>query len=162
MPEIAVLSDTHVPSRAPEIPGWVRARIRDADHAIHAGDFDSADAYDRVHESADGALTAVAGNTDPPELGVPEVATVELGGVRFVVTHGDGRGSYAERVAWTTRENDGDVGISGHTHSISDRTRGSVRLLNPGSATGAPPVGGASMMVATAEDGEIEVTVERR
>jgi predicted phosphodiesterase len=33
-------------------------------------------------------LTAVYGNADGPELGLPAVAEVTLGGVTFVVTHG--------------------------------------------------------------------------
>lgn len=164
MPEIAVLSDTHVPSRADSMPQWVETRLRDADHVLHAGDFDSASAYDRVYDLADGNLTAVAGNADPLSLEVPDVATAEFGGVRFVVAHGHGGGlaTYTDRVARIVRENGGDVGVSGHTHELADRTYDELRLLNPGSATGAAPADVTSMLVVTVEDGDVAVTVEKR
>lgn len=160
MHRVAIISDTHVPSRAGRIPDWVRTRIQRADHAVHAGDFDSADALASVRELTDGNLTAVAGNTDPQALGLPEVATLELGGVTFVVTHGTGpsRG-YRERVAETVREAAGEsaVGVSGHMHEVMDERVDGVRLLNPGSATGAAPARKATMMVATVEDGDCSV-----
>ncbi len=83
---VVLMSDTHVKSRAAALPEWVKAALEDADHVIHAGDFDSRPAYEEIADLA-GELTAVAGNMDRA-LGLPEVATVELGCVRFVVTHG--------------------------------------------------------------------------
>lgn len=154
--EIAVVSDTHVPSRASGIPDWVRDRIRAADHAIHAGDFDSEDAYAEIADLAGEDFTAVAGNTDPPSLGLPEVAAVEVDGVGFAVTHGTGsRSGYRERVlrAATEAVDDPDVVVSGHTHEVTDEEVDGVRLLNPGSATGAAPAERATMLtVAVGED----------
>ncbi|WP_227352776.1 metallophosphoesterase family protein [Haladaptatus salinisoli] len=164
MLRVAVISDTHIPSRANRIPDWVRTRIQDADHTIHAGDFDSADALASVRELTDGNLTAVAGNTDPRSLRLPEVATLEREGVAFVVTHGTGpKRGYRDRVAETVRETaDGSggasvVGVAGHTHEVMDETVDGVRLLNPGSATGAAPAREATMLVATVEDGGMSV-----
>jgi uncharacterized protein len=167
MLRVAVISDTHIPSRANRIPDWVRTRIQRAEHTIHAGDFDSADALASVHELTDGNLTAVAGNTDPRSLQLPEVATLEIEGVAFVVTHGTGpKRGYRDRVAETVREaaresvdgsGVGAVGIAGHTHEVMDDAVDGVRLLNPGSATGAAPARKATMLVATVEDGEVSV-----
>ena len=39
--EIAVLSDTHIPEQAAQIPDQFREHITEADHVIHAGDFGS-------------------------------------------------------------------------------------------------------------------------
>jgi len=156
--EVAIVSDSHIPSRAQTIPAPFRERIREADHVLHAGDFDSegalADAMDLAAE-----LTAVSGNMDPG-LGLPATATVELGGVGFVLTHGTGptRG-YEQRVAEVVREEGGDVGVSGHTHEVLDTVRDGVRLLNPGSVTGAAPAERATMMTADVTDGVIDVTV---
>jgi len=162
MVEIAVVSDTHVPSRASSIPGWVRERIRGADRVIHAGDFDSPSAYDTLLELAGRDLIAVAGNMD--RIGdLPRVETATVGGVRFVVTHGTGPpGGYRDRVVEAVLEADGDVGVSGHTHEPMDATHRGVRLLNPGSATGAAPADGASMMVVTAADGTVDVDLLER
>ncbi|WP_247005975.1 metallophosphoesterase family protein [Halorientalis litorea] len=157
--DVALVSDTHVPSRAPEIPRWVRERVRAADHTIHAGDFDSAPALATFEDVATD-LTAVGGNTDYG-LGLPRVATVELGGVEFVVTHGDGGPpGYEQRVAETVREHAGDgltVGVAGHTHEVLDTTVGGVRLLNPGTATGAGPATRVSMLTVRVTDGTLTV-----
>lgn len=164
--EIALLSDTHVPSRAPSIPDWVADRVRAADHAVHAGDFDSPAALERLRDLAGGGdrLTAVRGNADPGGLDLPRVATAELESLTVVVTHGDGgTADYRERVVGRVRERGGPdaVGVCGHTHDRMDERVDGVRLLNPGSATGATPATEASMLVATAGDGRLDVTVHR-
>lgn len=158
--EIAIVSDTHIPSRATRIPEAFRERIRTADHVIHAGDFDSKGALADVRDLAP-ALTAVRGNMDP-DVGLADVETIERGGVSFVVTHGTGsKHGYEDRVANTVREHGGPdaVGVSGHTHEVLDTVHVGVRLLNPGSATGAAPASRATMMTASVEDGELSVTV---
>ena len=161
---LALISDTHVPSRADEIPEWVRERVRAADHTLHAGDFDSPDALSEVRELADGNLTAVRGNVDAPDLDLPSTATAEFEGATFVVTHGTGgpRG-YEARVAGVVREEAGSgaVGVSGHTHEVLDAEADGIRLLNPGSATGARPATAATMMTAEVDDGDVDVTVRR-
>ncbi len=163
MSRLAIIADTHVPTRANEIPEWVLEEVEDADHTIHAGDFESEDALETVREHAE-ELTAVTGNMDSG-LGLPETATVELSGQKFVVTHGTGDiEDYEERVAGIVRE-EGDsdaVGVSGHTHQVLDTGVEGVRLLNPGSATGADPASTTSMMVVEVEDDELDVTVHER
>lgn len=157
---VAILSDTHIPSRARALPEWVIAEIERADHTIHAGDFDAPDAFETISELTD-SLTAVRGNMDG-RLDLPSVATVDLGGVRFVITHGTGSiEGYESRVAGIVAEHaDGrTVGVCGHTHQLMDETVDGVRLLNPGSATGASPAAVATMLIAAVEDGEIEITV---
>ncbi|WP_435361043.1 metallophosphoesterase family protein [Haloarchaeobius sp. DFWS5] len=159
MVRLAIISDTHVPSRATAIPEWVRTECERADHVIHAGDFDSPEAYETVREYAP-ALTAVAGNVDPDSLDLPEVATVELGDVTFVVTHGSGPlDGYRTRVVETVLDHGGTdaVGVSGHTHQVLDETIRGVRVLNPGSATGAEPASRTTMYVVTIEGGEVDV-----
>jgi putative phosphoesterase len=158
---LVVMGDTHVPSRETAIPDWVVDEMRAADHVIHTGDFDSADALATVREYAPD-LTAVVGNIDPQNLDLPAVATLDAGGVRFVVTHGTGElATYDDRVAHITDEHAADdrltVGISGHTHQRRDETHGGYRLLNPGSATGTDPAPDTSIMTVDAADGEVSV-----
>jgi hypothetical protein len=158
---LAIIGDSHVPSREPSIPGWVLDQCREADHVIHTGDYDSPEALSTVREASP-ELTAVHGNIDP-DLGLPSVATADLGGVRFVVTHGTGDiEGYEARVAGAVDANAADgptVGVSGHTHQVMDREVDGYRLLNPGSCTGASPASGTTMMAATVEDGSVDVTV---
>jgi len=159
--ELALVSDTHIPSRAREIPEQFVELIRTADHVIHAGDFDSKGAVSTLNELAT-ELTAVAGNMDP-HVGFPQVATLTVEGVEFVVTHGTGpKHNHTQRVFDTVVEEaktDTPVGVTGHTHELLDTEIDGVRLLNPGSATGAAPAKRTTMMTATVEAGEITVTV---
>ncbi|WP_265109119.1 metallophosphoesterase family protein [Halosolutus halophilus] len=162
MSRIAIIADTHVPTRARAIPDWVAAEIRRADHAIHAGDFDSNESYDRVVDLADGDLTAVRGNVDPATLDLPNAATVDLGGATFVVTHGTGSpAGWHDRVVDAARAETGSsadpIAVAGHTHEVVDTIVDGVRVLNPGSATGASPADRATMFVATVDDGSLAV-----
>jgi len=161
--EVAIVADSHIPSRAQRIPGPFRERIRAADHVLHAGDFDSGGALADLRDLAP-ALTAVSGNMDP-QLGLPAVASAELGGVEFLLTHGTGSSrGYEGRVAGTVRDHadtDDPVAVAGHTHEVLDTTHGGVRMLNPGSATGARPASRPTMLTATA-DGGLDVEVHRQ
>jgi hypothetical protein len=160
---LAVISDTHVPGRETRVPDWVRERLRAADHVVHAGDFDAPETLALVRDLAGGDehLTAVRGNVDPPGVDLPATATLAVEDVRFLVTHGTGNhAGYRERVAGVVRDEAGPdaVGISGHTHRYLDATTDGVRLLNPGSATGARPATTATMMHLEVEDGDVSVT----
>jgi putative phosphoesterase len=157
---IAIISDTHVPSRAKRIPDPFRERIRTADHVLHAGDLDSKGALADQRELAS-AVTAVHGNMDP-RIGLPAIATVELGGVTFVLTHGTGPpGGWHDRVASAVRDEADEprVGVAGHIHEVVDTDHDGVHLLNPGSATGAAPADRATMMIVDVIDGTLDVTV---
>ncbi|MFB6255857.1 MAG: metallophosphoesterase family protein [Haloplanus sp.] len=162
--ELAIISDTHVPDRASSIPNWVRERIEAVDHVIHAGDYETAAVVDEVRCLGDGSFTGVRGNVDPPSVDLPEVTTVECGGVELVVTHGAGdRIGYEDRVVAAVREHGGPdaVGIAGHTHEYLDEVHDGVRILNPGTATGASPGTETTMLTATAVDGDLDVTLHR-
>jgi putative phosphoesterase len=161
---IAIISDTHIPSRASEIPDWVLDELDVADRAIHAGDFDTYDSHDRVQEVTPD-LTAVLGNIDPQDLDVPEVATLDVEGVRFVVTHGTGSiADYEERVGGIVAEHAAadrlTVGVAGHTHQQTEWEHEGYRCLNPGTCTAADPATIASMLIATV-DGET-LDIEKR
>jgi putative phosphoesterase len=162
--ELAIISDTHVPGRASGIPDWVRERIEAVDHVIHAGDYETAGVVDEVRSLAGGSFTGVRGNVDPAAVDLPAVTTVECEGVEFVVTHGAGdRIGYEDRVAATVREHGGPdaVGVAGHTHEHTDEVHDGVRILNPGTATGARPGTETTMLIATVDDGDLDVTLHR-
>lgn len=162
MVTIAVISDSHIPERAESIPAAFRERVATADRVVHAGDFTDPSSLETVRELAGDRLTAVYGNMDPRNLDLPAVERFEAGGVAFVVTHGTGDlETYEERVADVVREEAGEdaIGIAGHTHEVLDEVVDGVRLLNPGSVTGAAPAERTTMMELTVEDGEVDVTV---
>ena len=164
MSRLAILSDTHIPTRADSLPDWVRTEIEAADHAIHAGDFTAAAVLEEVDALVDGAVTAVSGNMDSGGLGLPETQRLEMAGQTFVVTHGTGpTAGYEDRVRAIGREHAAGpepIVVAGHTHSVLD-DRDGIRILNPGSATGAAPASETSMMRAEVTQDGVSVEVLR-
>jgi len=158
---IALIADTHIPSRAREVPDWVVDVLSTADHTIHAGDFDTPQGHFEVSVAAGGDLTAVVGNKDHA-MDVPEVATHEADGVRFVVTHGDGpkwEDEYHRALAALAADHDATVAVAGHTHRVADVVYDDVRVLNPGSATAADPADRPTLMTVDCNAGRYDVTL---
>lgn len=131
-----LISDTHVPRRARDLPEPVWREIDRADVVVHAGDWVSVDLLDAIERRAT-RLIGVAGNNDGPELHrrLPEVARAELGGLRLAVVHETGQAKGREQRCAAAYP-DADVLVFGHSHIPFDgvATTG-LRLLNPGSPT---------------------------
>ena len=133
---LLLLADTHVPKRARDLPPEVWREVAAADVVVHAGDWVDEATLDRL-EAASRRLVGVWGNNDGPGLRarLPEVARVDLDGVRTAVVHetGASRGR-DERMAAAFP--DTDLLVFGHSHIPWDTTApGGLRLLNPGSPT---------------------------
>ena len=155
---VALVSDSHVPGRAGGIPKEVLEACEDADMTAHAGDFTSTEAYEAF--DATGELVSVRGNMDRVS-GLPGTETFVAGGVEFVMTHGTGSpAGYEDRVAEAAlSESEDAVAVCGHTHEVMDKVHEGVRLLNPGTCTGAPPGDRATMMLVEAEEGSLDIDV---
>jgi putative phosphoesterase len=107
-----------------------------ADVVVHAGDWVSVELLDALEARAR-RLVGVYGNNDGGALRtrLPEVARVELAGVRFAVVHETGAASGRERRCARAYP-DADVLVFGHSHIPWDTTADNgLRLLNPGSPT---------------------------
>lgn len=133
---VLLLSDTHIPARARDLPASVWAEVDAAELVVHAGDWTSVTFLDAL-ESRAARLVGVAGNNDHGELRerLPEVAHIEVEGVRVAVVHETGGKDGRERRA-TAAYPDADVLVFGHSHIPWDSTApGGLRLLNPGSPT---------------------------
>lgn len=134
--KLLVISDTHIPKRARALPPAVLAEVAAADAVVHAGDWVDAATLDLLLARSR-RLIGVWGNNDGPELRerLPEVARLELGGLRFAVVHETGPASGRE--SRCEREFPGtDVLVFGHSHIPWDTVSpGGMRLLNPGSPT---------------------------
>lgn len=176
--QLAILSDTHIPARASSIPDPFWDLIEASDYTIHAGDFETQEVYEELEQRAP-ELIAVHGNADPATMSLPAVNDITIESVTFVLTHGtlnpveaavfgndgmvlredDWLAAIADTARARTRTWDGEdiVGIGGHTHQVEDTTYEDVRLLNPGSATGADPAEQTTMMTATVDGDAIEV-----
>ncbi len=133
---LLLLADTHVPKRAGDLPAQVWEEVADADVVVHAGDWVDVALLDALSDRSR-RLVAVFGNNDGPALRerLPEVARVELAGVRLAVVHETGPASGRERRC-ALEYADADVLVFGHSHIPWDTVSpGGLRLLNPGSPT---------------------------
>ena len=112
------------------------AAVDDADVVVHAGDWVSVELLDALQARAK-RLVGVFGNNDGPQLRarLPEVARLELAGVRLAVVHETGAAAGRERRCAAAYP-DVDVLVFGHSHIPWDSTTATgLRLLNPGSPT---------------------------
>ncbi|MGW7367590.1 metallophosphoesterase family protein [Streptomyces sp. NPDC054841] len=153
---LLLMSDTHVPRRARQLPDELLAETGRADVVVHAGDWVDSATLDLLEARAR-RLVAVFGNNDGPELRarLPEVARAELGGLRFGVVHETGAAQGRERRC-AERFPDLDVLVFGHSHIPWDTTaQGGLRLLNPGSPTDRRRQPYCTYMTAVAAHGEL-------
>lgn len=160
---LVITADTHVPTRARDLPDELWSAVDRSDAVLHAGDWVEVELLDRLEERAR-RLVAVHGNNDGPELRarLPEVARAELGGVRFAVVHETGAAAGRE-ARCASRYPDVDVLVFGHSHIPWDSTTAAgLRLLNPGSPTDRRRQPAYTWLTATAHDGELtELTWHR-
>lgn len=153
---LVLMSDTHLPARARDLPSALWDAVDAADVVVHAGDWTSESLLDQLEGRA-ARLVGVYGNNDHGALRerLPEVALVELGGVRFAVVHETGAKEGRERRADLAYP-DADVLVFGHSHIPWDTVSpGGLRLLNPGSPTDRRRMPRATFMTATAGDGRV-------
>ena len=133
---LLLISDTHVPKRARDLPAQVWDEVEQADVVIHAGDWVDMSLFDALEGRAN-RLLACWGNNDSPKLRarLPEVAEATLNGVHFTVVHETGAAAGRDE-RMSRRYPDTDVLVFGHSHIPWDTTSSTgLRLLNPGSPT---------------------------
>jgi len=153
---LLLLADTHVPKRARDLEPGVWAAIEAADVVIHAGDWVDLSMLDAL-EARSRRLVGVWGNNDGADLRarLPEIARVEMEGVRIAVVHETGSAAGREARA-DEKFADTDVLVFGHSHiPWNTVTPGGMRLLNPGSPTDRRRQPECSYLTAVANAGEL-------
>jgi hypothetical protein len=159
--KIGIISDTH---------GLLRPQVFDVfqgvEHILHAGDIGNLDIISELEAIA--PVTAVWGNADGLEVRgrVPEVAEVELGGVRVAVIHGMQVGSPTPEKIAALHPGAGLV-VFGHSHRPLIRQVGDTLAVNPGSAGRRRFRDPVTVALAEISDGSvsarlIELDVEKR
>ena len=113
-----------MPVRARDLPAPVWAAVDAADVVVHAGDWVSVDLLDALERARRAAASACGATTTAPALRerLPEVARVELDGVRLAVVHETGAGRRAGSGGAPPRYPDVDVLVFGHSHIPWDTT----------------------------------------
>jgi putative phosphoesterase len=153
---LLITADTHVPKRARDLPPVLWAAIDSADVVVHAGDWVDETLLDRMLERSR-RLIGVYGNNDGPALRarLPEVARVDLGGLRLAVVHETG-GKQGREQRCAARFPGCDLLVFGHSHIPWDTTApGGMRLLNPGSPTDRRAQPQATFLTATVASGAL-------
>jgi len=86
--KIALISDTHIPTSLHCLPDELLARIDGVDAILHAGDITSSTVLDVLAKIA--PVTAVAGNSDPPEVAskLADRELIQLEGHTIGLKHG--------------------------------------------------------------------------
>ena len=133
---LLLLADTHLPRRARDLPAQVWTEVESVDLVVHAGDWVDERLLDECEARAR-RLVGVLGNNDDGALRerLPEVARVEVEGLRLGVVHETGAATGREDRC-SARFPDLDVLVFGHSHIPWDTTSATgLRLLNPGSPT---------------------------
>ncbi|MGY1840789.1 MULTISPECIES: metallophosphoesterase family protein [unclassified Modestobacter] len=160
---VVFISDTHVPKRARDLPHSLWTAIEAADVVVHAGDWVDVALLDELERRCR-RLVGVHGNNDHGVLRerLPEVARVELAGVRVAVVHETGDAKGRERRC-AERFPDVDVLVFGHSHIPWDTTTDTgLRLLNPGSPTDRRRQPHATYLTGVADAGRLTDVVLHR
>ncbi len=133
---IIVLSDTHIPERAKDLPKGLYQELAQASSIVHAGDFTRWWVVEKLQEFA--PLWGVRGNMDEEEVGekLPMKIVFVLGGVQIGLIHGGGSPLETRRmVAQAFAGEKVQLLVYGHTHQPSVERIGQVLWMNPGSPT---------------------------
>ena len=153
---VAVISDTHLPRGARQIPDACVASMRASDLILHAGDFTYPEVLEQL-ESLGPPIAGVHGNVDSEELRqrLPEARMVNAGGAKIAIVHDAGpRTGRLARMRFRFKE--ADAVVFGHSHlPLHETAEDGFQIFNPGSPTerrGAPR---HTMGIATVEGGRV-------
>ena len=130
MTRILAVSDTH---NAPHALAAIVRRELPFDELVFCGDGFSDLA--RADLPASFIINAVVGNVDRPQGFVsPEQLFTEIGGKKFLITHGDlfGVKHGLERIRHHGVTRGADIVVFGHTHEQYAETSSRPALINPG------------------------------
>jgi putative phosphoesterase len=153
---LLIMADTHVPKRARDLPGELWREVDSADVVFHAGDWVDVGLLDELEARAR-RLVGVWGNNDHGVLRerLPEIARVDIEGVRFGVVHETGP-SKGREARCSAQFPELDVLVFGHSHIPWDtQAPNGLRLLNPGSPTDRRRQPVCTYLTATAEGAEL-------
>lgn len=133
---IGVISDTHIPSMARDIPKAIYNDFKDVDLILHAGDLAEMNFFEKLKKLK--KVIAVAGNMDSKEVAaaLKQKEIIETGGFRIGLIHGWGSPEgLMERVSAEFKREKVDCIIFGHSHHPVNEIKEGILLFNPGSPT---------------------------
>jgi len=136
---VGLISDTHIPVRARDIPKKVFEVFEGVDFIVHAGDLVELSVIDELEQLA--PVLAVYGNMDGPEIRgkLSKLNSVKVLDWKVGVTH-DPRTLFGmKKMREIAKQNEFNVLVYGHTHNSSIKWEENTLFINPGSPTNPLP-----------------------
>jgi len=134
---LGIISDTHIPERAKEIPKEILEDFKSVDMIIHLGDLIDLSVLKEL-KSACQDVKAVWGNMDPPEVRneLPQKEILKIENHKVGIMHGYGAPNNLIDLMTSSFKNDlVDIIIFGHSHTAFNKEINGILFFNPGSAT---------------------------
>ena len=136
---IGLISDTHIPARARNVPKKVFEVFEKVDFIVHAGDLVEMSVIDELEQLA--PVLAVYGNMDGPEIRgkLPKLNSVRVFDWKIGVMHDPGSLFGRGKMREIAKQNGFDALVYGHTHSPTMKWEEDILFINPGSPTNPLP-----------------------
>ena len=134
--KIGVISDTHIPRMAKDIPRAVYDGFKDVDLILHAGDLVEIKFLEKLRKFK--KTVAVSGNMDSKEITtvLKPKEIIEAGNFRIGLIHGWGPPEgLAERILAEFKGEKVDCIVFGHSHHPINETIKGILFFNPGSTS---------------------------
>jgi uncharacterized protein len=134
--KIVVISDTHMPKKAKQLPERLLNDLEDCDFIIHAGDWQTMELYNELKQY--GPIIGVNGNVDGPELKslLKTKEILRAGNFHIGIVHGHGTGKTTEKRAIETfKDDEVNCIVYGHSHIPVLKEINGIIVFNPGSPT---------------------------
>jgi putative phosphoesterase len=155
---IGLISDTHIPDRAKQLPQNVLDAFSDVDLILHSGDLTSLEVIEELEEIA--PVMAVQGNMDRVSgIKLPKAKIVEAEGLKIGIVHGEvyPRGD-TQQLVYLAKELGADILVSGHSHQPKIEQTDGVLLINPGSPI-VPRLADRTVMLLEINNKEVDVEI---
>lgn len=155
---IGLISDTHIPDRAKEIPQKVIDSFKDVELILHAGDLTSPEVIEELEKIA--PVMAVQGNMDRMNgIKLPKARIIEVEELRIGLVHGEVYPrADTQQLLYLARELNADILVSGHSHQPKIEQIENVLLLNPGSPI-VPRLADRTVMLLEINEKEVDVDI---
>ena len=155
---IGLISDTHIPDRARELPKNVISSFENVDLILHAGDLTSTKVIDELEKIA--PTIAIQGNMDRAAgIMLPNAKVIEAEGLKIGITHGEVYPrADTQQLLYLAKQLDADILVTGHSHQPKIEQIDGVLLLNPGSPV-VPRLADRTVMLLEINNKEVDVEV---
>ena len=155
---IGLISDTHIPDRAKEIPKKVFDAFREVDLILHAGDLTSLKVIEDLEKVA--PVMAVQGNMDRAKgINLPTAKVIEAEDLKIGIVHGEVYPrADTQQLVYIAKELDVDILVTGHSHQPKIEQKDGVLLLNPGSPI-VPRLADRTVMILEIHNKEVDIEI---